>query len=44
MELESGQATRTSGRARRPGRLDPSLDLAILDAALAVWPTWAMTG
>lgn len=35
MELESGQAARTSGRARRPGRLDPSLGLAILDAALA---------
>lgn len=35
MELESGQAARASGRARRPGRLDRSLDPAILDAALA---------
>lgn len=35
MELESGQAARASGRARRPGRLDRSLDLAILDAVLA---------
>jgi AcrR family transcriptional regulator len=35
MKLESGPAARTSGRARRPGRLDRSLDLAILDAALA---------
>jgi AcrR family transcriptional regulator len=35
MELESGQAARTSRRARSPGRLDRSLDVAILDATLA---------
>jgi AcrR family transcriptional regulator len=35
MELERGQAARTAGRARRPGRLDRSLDTAIVDAALA---------
>jgi AcrR family transcriptional regulator len=35
MEIESGQAARSSRRARRPGRLDRSLDAAILDATLA---------
>jgi AcrR family transcriptional regulator len=35
MELDSGQAPRTSRRARSPGRLDRSLDAAILDATLA---------
>jgi AcrR family transcriptional regulator len=35
MELERGPAARAAGRARRPGRLDRSLDTAILDAALA---------
>jgi AcrR family transcriptional regulator len=35
MEIESAQAARTSRRARRPGRLDRSLDAAILDATLA---------
>ena len=35
MEIEGGQAARTSRRARRPGRLDRSLDAAILDATLA---------
>jgi len=35
MELESGDEARTLRRARRPGRLDRSLDAAILDAALA---------
>jgi AcrR family transcriptional regulator len=35
MELEGGQAARTTRRARSPGRLDRSLDAAILDATLA---------
>jgi len=35
MELDSDQAPRTSRRARSPGRLDRSLDAAILDATLA---------
>ena len=35
MEPDSRQAARTSGRARSPGRLDRSLDVAILDATLA---------
>jgi AcrR family transcriptional regulator len=35
MEIESGDAGRTSSRARNAGRLDRSLDLAILDATLA---------
>jgi len=35
MELESGDEARTSRRARSPGRLDRSLDVAILDATLA---------
>jgi AcrR family transcriptional regulator len=35
MEIEGGQAGRTSRRARTPGRLDRSLDAAILDATLA---------
>jgi AcrR family transcriptional regulator len=35
MELDGGQAPRTSRRARSPGRLDRSLDAAILDATLA---------
>src|ERR1700731_1217466 len=35
MELDSGEAPRTSRRARSPGRLDRSLDAAILDATLA---------
>jgi AcrR family transcriptional regulator len=35
MELESSDEARTSGRARSPGRLDRSLDVAILDATLA---------
>lgn len=35
MELESDQPTGASSRARRPGRLDRSLDAAILDATLA---------
>src|ERR1700761_7696165 len=34
MALQNGQTTRTSQRARNPGRLDRSLDAAILDAAL----------
>ncbi|MGC2655635.1 MAG: TetR/AcrR family transcriptional regulator [Mycobacterium sp.] len=34
MELESGQTTRTPRPARSPGRLDRSLDAAILEAAL----------
>src|SRR6476659_6378195 len=34
MELESGDAARTSRRARGLGRLDRSLDAAILDATL----------
>lgn len=34
MEPESGQPMRTSQRARNPGRLDRSLDAAILDATL----------
>lgn len=35
MDLEDGQAARTTRRVRRPGRLDRSLDAAILDATLA---------
>jgi AcrR family transcriptional regulator len=35
METESGEAPRSSRRARSPGRLDRSLDAAILDATLA---------
>jgi AcrR family transcriptional regulator len=35
MELESDQSARTPSPARRPRRLDRSLDAAILDAALA---------
>lgn len=35
MGLNSGDQARTSGRARSPRRLDRSLDVAILDAALA---------
>ncbi|KAA0105616.1 TetR/AcrR family transcriptional regulator [Mycolicibacterium sp. P1-5] len=35
MGPESDQPAGTSGRARRPGRLDRSLDAAILDATLA---------
>jgi AcrR family transcriptional regulator len=35
MEIDGGQAARTSRRARAPGRLDRSLDAAILDATLA---------
>src|SRR5438270_2675055 len=35
MEIEGGQVARTSRRARSPGRLDRSLDAAILDATLA---------
>ncbi|AKK29946.1 TetR/AcrR family transcriptional regulator [Mycobacterium sp. EPa45] len=36
MELESGQPGSAKSRARRPGRLDRSLDAAILDATLAL--------
>jgi AcrR family transcriptional regulator len=35
MDIEGGQVARTSRRARRPGRLDRSLDPVILDATLA---------
>jgi AcrR family transcriptional regulator len=34
MALQNGQTTRASQRARNPGRLDRSLDAAILDATL----------
>jgi AcrR family transcriptional regulator len=35
MKLEDNQAARTTRRARSPGRLDRTLDTAILDATLA---------